>query len=265
MQRRPESPINSTTQEPNRHFGNLEERLQYLEEVNRLTLDALEMAASLADFQTSLRNLDDTSAILKETTARVRQLIPFQTAAFFLVNETSSEFFLADCTPEKHSDLVQEEVDFLIDNGMFAWALRERRPVIFSSRDYQKRLVLHVMTTSSRTRGMFVGVLARGEKDIPQVSLSLLSIVMQNSANALESFQLYTIIKDINVNLEKMVQARTEELTYRVNFENLIASTSTTFINLAPDEIDRGINDALKAIGDFISADHSHNCQSLRD
>ncbi len=254
-----------------RDVQDLQERLEYLEEVHRLTWDVLEVAGSLADFQTSIRNMDDASAILQETGARTHKLIPFQATAFFLVNETDSEFVLADCSPEKYAQFFQEEVDFLIDNGTFAWALREKTPVIVSSKDYKKRLVLHVMTTSSRTRGMFIGMLARGEKDIPHTSLSLLSIVMQNSANALESFELYSIIKDINVNLESMVEERTEQLTYRVEFENLIAATSTTFISLAPDEIDTGIKHALQAIGEFIGADHGYvmllsgNGQSVDD
>jgi len=241
-----------------RHIRNPEERIQYLEDVNRLTWDALEMARSLGNFQTSVSKPHDMSAILRETRARVHKLIPFETTAFFLVDETNSEFFLTDCKPERYRQFVQDEMDFLINNGIFAWALREKRPVIVSSKDYQKRLVLHVMTTSSRTRGMFVGMLAQGEKDVPHISLSLLSIVMLNSANALESFELYRTINEINVNLEKMVKERTEELTYRVEFENLIATMSTSFINLAPDEIDLGINHALQAIGEFICADHGY-------
>ncbi len=234
----------------------LKERIRYLEEVTRLTWDALETAAFLGDFQTSISNLHDTSAILRETRIRVRSLIPFQTTAFFIVNETNSEFLLSGCQPENSLPFIQDEVDFLINNGTFAWALREKRPVIVSSKNYQKRLVLHGMTTSSRTRGMFVGVLTRGETDIPHISLSLLSIVMLNSANALESFELYSMIKEINVNLEKTVQERTEQLAYQVKLENLIATISTTFINLAPAEIDKGINRALKSIGEFICADH---------
>ncbi len=236
----------------------MEEHITCPVEVNRVTWDVLEMAASLGDFQTGVRHVHDTSAILRETRACVDKLIPFQASTFFLVNETNSEFFLADCKPERYRQFLQDEVDFLINNGMFAWALREKRPVIVSSKDYQKRLVLHVMTTSSRTTGMFVGMLAQGEKDIPHISLSLLSIVMLNSANALESFKLYRTINEINVNLEKMVEERTEELTYRVEFENLIATMSTSFINLAPDEIDAGIDHALQAIGEFICADHGY-------
>ena len=236
----------------------MEEDMKGPAEINRVTWDVLEMAACLGNFQSSVRHVHDTSAILRETRACVDKLIPFEASTFFLVDETNSEFLLGDCEPEEYRQFLQDEMDFLINNGMFAWALREKTPVIVSSRDYQKRLVLHVMATSSRTRGMFMGMLAKGERDIPHICLSLLSIVMLNSANALESYELYRTIKEINANLEKKVEKRTEELIYRVEFEDLIATMSTAFINLAPDEIDSGIDRALKAIGEFICADHGY-------
>ena len=47
----------------------LEQRLQHLEELNRFTPDALEMAASLGDFQSSINKL---------RSADGEQLFPFQ-------------------------------------------------------------------------------------------------------------------------------------------------------------------------------------------
>jgi signal transduction histidine kinase len=244
------------TNDPQNEIPALKARIQYLENINRLTLDALDTAASLGDFQENISNLDDRFDILEEARVRVLKLLPLQATAFFLINESTSEFYMAVCTPEKFKDSVQKEVDNAIDNGTFAWAHRENRAVIVSTKNYKNRLVLHLITTVSRSRGMFVGILSGDEKDIPQVSLSLLSIVMQNTANAIESMELYGMIRKINVNLEKIVAQRTEELTYRLEFENLVANLSTTFINLPTDEIDNGIRSALETIGRFIGADH---------
>ena len=235
----------------------LNQRIQYLEEVNRLTSDALETAASLGDFQKSIISLENQDDILAETRSRVLRLIPFEISAFFLVDESTSEFYLHDNKPEEHNQYIQDEVDTLIDNGTFAWVIREKRPVIVSPKSLDRRLILHALTTTSRTRGMFVGVFKGDEKDIPHTSLSLLSIVLLNSANALESLELYSMIKEININLEKKVEERTRELIHRIDFENLISTLSTTFINLAPDEMDKGINNALKTIATFINAHHS--------
>ena len=80
----------------------LESRLEYLEEVNRFTIDALEMAASLGDFQSSLQNLDEPHAILEEMGSRIKRLIPFDVIAFYLVDEVTSDFYPGDVQPSDH-------------------------------------------------------------------------------------------------------------------------------------------------------------------
>ncbi|UCG79860.1 MAG: hypothetical protein JSV60_07715, partial [Desulfobacterales bacterium] len=68
----------STKQQTEDHIRYLEGRIQYLEEINRFTLDALEMAASLGDFQTSINKLQEPSVILQETRSRIQRLIQLQ-------------------------------------------------------------------------------------------------------------------------------------------------------------------------------------------
>ena len=48
------------------------------------------------------------------------------------------------------------------------------------------------------------------------------------------------------------------ELRYRMEFEQIITSISTSFISLAPDKLDEGINEALKRIGEFSEVDRSY-------
>ena len=199
----------STKQQTENHIRYLEERIQYLEEINCFVLDALEMAASLGDFPTSINKLQEPSVILHETRSRIQRLIQFQALAFFLVDETDNDFFLASCEPEDYNSYVKNEVDFLIDNGTFAWTLREKRSVIVSSKNHKRQIVLHVMATSSRVRGIFIGLLGKGKTNISDMSLSLLSIIILNSSNALESFELYKMIREINENLEKKENYRT--------------------------------------------------------
>ena len=191
------------------HTKYLEERIQYLEEVNRFTLDVLEMAASLGDFQPSINKLQEPSVILEETRSRVQRLIPFQTMAFYLIDDTDNSFALASCKPKRDKTFLQNEVGLLIDNGTFAWTLRERRSVIVSTKDYERQLLLHVMATSSRVRGMFVGLMEKNTTTIPDTALSLLSIILLNSSNALESFDLYNMIREITKSLEKKENYRT--------------------------------------------------------
>ncbi len=49
-----------------------------------------------------------------------------------------------------------------------------------------------------------------------------------------------------------------KKLRFRVDFEKLITNISADFINLAADEIDNGINQALQTIGKFAGVDRSY-------
>ena len=49
-----------------------------------------------------------------------------------------------------------------------------------------------------------------------------------------------------------------DALKDRVEFEKIVTAISTSFINLAPDEIDAGIEDALGIIGEFSGVDRSY-------
>lgn len=56
-----------------------------------------------------------------------------------------------------------------------------------------------------------------------------------------------------------------EEVRYRMEFENLITAISTSFVNLAPREIDAGIDSALNVIGEFVEADRCYLFQFSKD
>lgn len=233
-------------QDPEKHIEYLEERIQHLEEVSRFTLDALEMAATLGDFQPSLNKLQDMSVILGETLHRIQRLVQFFATAFFLVDEDTNDFSLAHAEPQSYASAIQREVDYLIDSGTFAWTLREKRPVIVSSKNLENQVILHVMATSSRIRGMFVGLIEKDKTDIPDISLSLLSIILINSSNALESFELYNMMKEINKSLEskenyrllfdaapdgvEVLDARGNIVDCNITFENLLECTRDAII-----------------------------------
>ena len=195
--------LDESSQCPEDHIRFLEERVLYLEDINRFTLDALELATSLGDFQPTINKLQDPATILDETSSRIQRLIQLEAIAFFLVDEDTNDFSLTRIEPEHYDQYIQSEVDYLIDDGTFAWALREKRPIIVSSSKYEKQVILHLMATSSRIRGMFIGLLGKGHNDIQDLSLSLLSIILINSSNALESLELYRMIGEIKKNLEK--------------------------------------------------------------
>ncbi len=191
----------------------LEQRLEYMEQANRVYLDALELAMSFGDFQESINKMQEPDVILSETKARAWKLIEFDVQSMFLMQEENSNFSLSHCDPEEMQEQVLKEFEMLIDDGIIAMSINDNRPIMLASSDNEYQLLVHVMATSSRVRGMFLGMIKSGEADIPEVLLSLLSILLASSANALESYELYGLIRQQKSKLEELLRQRNGELT----------------------------------------------------
>lgn len=187
-------------------------RIEYLEENRRLIQNALEMALSLGDFQKNVNNGYGSEHILQEAEKKLRYLIPFEANAFYLVDQEKSDFALSVCEPPDQQKYIEDQVGYMIEEGFFAWAIRERRGVTISSHDHSRQLILHVIATYSRIRGMFIGLLPDKKNVIPDKSLTLLSIILLNTANALESLEFYRLLRNQNTILEKKIEERTKAL-----------------------------------------------------
>jgi PAS domain S-box-containing protein len=97
---------------------------------------------------------------------------------------------------------------------------------------------------------------AMGARPFDQGEIDLLSRFAQLAAIALESARLHTSLQE---ELTDRVAAE-KALEQRLAFEQLITAISTEFINLAPQEVDAGIQRALQAIGQFVRVDRSYVC-----
>jgi len=207
------------------------ERVAYLEEMTRFALSALDQAAALSDFTMSLGKLDEPSAILRLCLERVGGLLPFSAMGVWLVDEEDSSFHPALCSPADGADGLRAYVDQCIENGSFAFALREKRAALSAKRKGKPRYLLHVLTTPSRTRGMFVARLADPALGLSEVSLSILSIILNNTAGALESFALYRRIQGMNTQLEDKLTrlARSEQqlTAHKANLDARIAEKTS--------------------------------------
>jgi PAS domain S-box-containing protein len=173
----------------------IEDRVDYLEENRRYIQNALEMALSIGDFQEQINQVATPAQVLAEADKKVCHLMIFRARAFYLVDPESSDFVLSHCDPPDRLARIEDEMTFMINKGLVAWAIRERKGVILPSRDYRDQVLLHIVATNSRVRGMFVGLVADNADAVPDVSRDLLSIVLRNTANALESIEHYERIK----------------------------------------------------------------------
>jgi len=183
----------------------LEEQVEALNKEKRAILDAIEFAANVGNFRISLNKIDSPEIILKETTSRVKQVLDFKALSFYLVNEKDSNFYQEYTEPEEYSNYLDNEINHLIEDKTFFWALTRNKPVIISSQDKKEQIILHTMTTSSRTRGLFIGILTPLREEITDLSLFLFSITIITCSNALESFELYRQIRERNEMLKENI------------------------------------------------------------
>ena len=188
------------------------DRIDYLEENRRFIQNVLETALSLGDFQENINKGYGPEHVLREADKRINRLIPFEANAHYVVDQVKSDFSLSVCNEGHLRAYIKDEVNHMIDKGYFAWAIREKRGVLISSSDHSRRFVLHVIATYSRIRGMFIGLLPDKNHKIPDTSLTLLSIILLNTANALESLEFYSLLRNQNETLEKKVEERTKTL-----------------------------------------------------
>lgn len=174
----------------------LDKRLAYLEEANFSTMQAIRLTRELGDFHASINQLKDPGAILEKCRFQGTKLINFKVMAFFLVNEETADFDLFLCAPGGGQQGLETELEAFIEDGTFARAVLDKTPVAAYGREFRDQYLFHVMATASRVRGMFVGILEKGLKQVPESSLELFSSLMAHCANALESFELYQQLRD---------------------------------------------------------------------
>jgi signal transduction histidine kinase/DNA-binding response OmpR family regulator len=228
-----------------------ETRIGYLEKSARSNLYGLGVFASLGELQHDAIMACDTARILKLCEEHLKQLLDFQVMSFSLIGDDSS-FELVRVNPESEKSDLQIEIDEQIENGNFAWAVSQNRPVVVKSKRYGKSLILHALATKSKVRGMFAGVLAREDKDIQETVLYPLSIILHNTSYAIEAASLHKLISDQNKNLEEIVLKRTqtlEEQSHELKQEIAYRRLAEESLVVAKEEAER----AARAKSDFIA------------
>ena len=188
------------------------ERVRFLEETNQWMLESFEEVSAIDDTRSFVNMNWDNEAIYRTARQQLGRLVGFETFAFLRPDETNNEFLLENVDPPSEREFVQKEVNSLIEEGLFGWALHQNRPIPIPSRLDTRIFILHGLETQRKVIGMFVGV-AQSLESIPnKMPLSLMSIVLFKTTVALEQLELYRRISNQNRLLEQKVEERTKEL-----------------------------------------------------
>jgi signal transduction histidine kinase/DNA-binding response OmpR family regulator/HPt (histidine-containing phosphotransfer) domain-containing protein len=188
----------------------LRERVAYLEEANRRYMSILDMLASSGDFHGDLSRAKDAPSVFYATMGQIRRIIPTVVMGC-LESLEDGTFELVAWEPSTGAAELQAEIDVKIMDGTFAWALN-RNQTVQVPLDNDRTILLHVIATRSRIRGMFVAILPGESTALDTAVLNAMSVILYTSAYALESNTLYAMLHQNMATLEERVQERTRDL-----------------------------------------------------
>lgn len=188
----------------------LRKRISFLEDVNRWHLQALDIFGSLSLLYQKDEQLKNQLSIFQHISPYTRMLCEFEQVGFCSVSEQESSFNLTYTDAEEPTE-IEQDLERLIDNGEFAWALNLPEP---STTVLDERtIVLVPISTPSRIRGMFLGYL-KDNIEFENRHKRGLAAIIQNCAYAIENAELQKVIREQNHKLVKAVVSRTKELEY---------------------------------------------------
>lgn len=190
----------------------IKERINYFDEMNRQMFSIFEMLLSNDAMPTGISHDKISPDLFTVTRLQLKRLMPFKSTAFLSVNEEDYSFILTDLEPLTAKALIEEEVERKISDGAFAWALRQNRPVVVPALDAGYSLILHVIATHSRIRGMFIGMLEDEKFRITDPAFIAISLMLRNLAYMSENRSLYELFYRQRQELEIKIQERTKEL-----------------------------------------------------
>ena len=192
-------------------YKTLTDRIDHFETLNRRDVDALSILHEINCILSTNQNNQDRELVFSSLKDYFNRLIQFDFLAFFCAENEDSSFTLAEYSKETPIETILALEKKVIENGEFAWAVSQNRAVIIDHEDPDKVILLHVLSTKTRVRGMFLSVLSRIH--LPSSScLGLLSTFCQSAAHLLESIDLYAMVSRSNKELENTVEERTKSL-----------------------------------------------------
>ena len=188
------------------------QQIRSLQEEKNAVLESLDLARELGALTTMAQGKPSLDNLLQEICVRANHMIPFKSCAMYLVDEETQDFVQARSYPDTAATGLEREVDLLIKDQSFAYALQTDGPVFFLDSTGNSHIVLHVLATPYSMRGMFVGLMLQNKDEVLDTTMKLFSVFMLLAVNALENCETHEFMRNHSSELERMVQKRTREL-----------------------------------------------------
>jgi signal transduction histidine kinase len=175
----------------------------------------MEHALSLGDIQKDPSNAYTPEEFCLLALARISDIIDFDASAIYIVESETSNLILSAANPAAKKKDVDSEMDFLINQGTIAWAIREKRGISVYSQDGSRQLLLHVIATYARIRGVFIGILPQSTANRPDGANEFLSLLLRTAATSLESIEYVTLLNQKNALLRKEIDDKVEQILHK--------------------------------------------------
>lgn len=178
----------------------------------RYLCSAMEIALSLGDFQKDPNNAYTPDEFCALALDNINNIINFDASAIYVVESETSDLILSASSPIEKEYYIDNEMNFLINQGLIAWAIREKRGICILSQDGSRQLLLHVIATYARIRGIFIGILPANTAHRPDGANEFLSLLLRSVATSLESIEYVTLLNQNNDLLRKEVDDKVEQI-----------------------------------------------------
>lgn len=176
---------------------------------------AMEYALSLGDIQKDPASAYAPEEFCALALARVSDIIDFEASAIYIVESETSDLMLSAVNPAEKKNDVDSEMDFLINQGTIAWAIREKRGICVYSQDGSRQLLLHVIATYARIRGIFIGILPQSAANRPDGANEFLSLLLRSAATSLESIEYVALLNQKNALLCKEIDDKVQQILHK--------------------------------------------------
>ena len=218
--------------------------------MNRWLLDSLDSVVSLGGFQQGAFGGRGVPDVLARTKPALRRVLPFEAFAFLEADPRRLDFTMLECDPPGTDTALHREIDHAVSEGVFGWALQRHHLVQVPARHGSGDFVLHALTTRSRIVGMFVGLLGERHAFVPDAAQKLVSILLMQCANTIESARLWQELDTHAQNLEATIAERTRELEGAKESALAASRAKSEFLANMSHEIRTPMNGVLGMIRD---------------